>query len=170
MFQKVEKSWIPFGEMGTQTTLDRMAKIVNDSIHLPIVRDHAIRITKGMDGRNRTAQASAIRSWILRNMVFIRDPEQVEMIHTPENMLMQYQEKGAIYGDCDDMAVLAASLGKSIGIKARFVVLGFNGKNSPFSHVYTLLDCGNEMYLAVDSNSGYPWLKSSVTRKAWRNV
>lgn len=70
---------------------------------------------------------------------FVRDPAGVELVHRPERLLDLWRAKGHIPGDCDDAAVLGAALGKSIGLPARFVVLGFYGPTMPFSHVYAEL-------------------------------
>lgn len=169
VLSKVEKCWIPWGDNGVSATLDRMAKIVNESIHMTIVRKYAIQAVQGVDGKNRLFQSQAIRKWILQRMSFIRDPLGVEMVHTPENMLLQYEEAGIIYGDCDDMATLSAALGKSIGIESAFVVLGFGDKSKPYGHVYTVLNTGKG-WLPVDDKAGNPDANSFFTRKAWRKI
>lgn len=80
-----------------------------------------------------------LRSWLAAAWHFVRDPTGVELVFRPERLLDQYTNHGMASGDCDDAAVLSAALGKAIGLRARFVVLGFFGPRMPFSHVYTEL-------------------------------
>ncbi|MEE8177710.1 MAG: hypothetical protein V3T65_06925 [Acidobacteriota bacterium] len=73
------------------------------------------------------------------------------MREVPE-MLEDMQRWGAAQVDCDDAAVLSAALGKAVGLKPRFVVLGFEGPTGPYRHVYT------ELF------DGVAWTEMDVTR------
>ncbi len=84
-------------------------------------------------------QFDALRAWLVTVWRFVRDPAAVELVHRPERLLDEYSCQGYIDGDCDDAAVLGASLGKAVGFPARYVVLGFHGPRSLFTHVYTEL-------------------------------
>lgn len=58
---------------------------------------------------------------------YTRDVRGVETLHTAPQILQQRQ------GDCDDKAVLIASMLESIGHETRFIAVGYGGK---FRHVY----------------------------------
>lgn len=105
----------------------------------PAVRLTASQITAGIPGQDATEQAYAIREWVEQHTDFLRDPDGAEMLHGPVWQLQQVQQRGSVRVDCDDVAMLAAALGKSIGLRARFVVVGFNGAQGPYSHVWSEL-------------------------------
>lgn len=128
---------IPSGDAGTYRTLAIMRRVARQGAIHPLVRQTAIDITYGQ-GADPTRQARVIREWLLLNTVFQRDPYGVEAIHTPDAMLRQVLTRGRASIDCDDVAVLAASLGLTLGLRARFVTVGFS-PNSPYAHVWTEL-------------------------------
>ncbi len=70
-------------------------------------------------------------------------------------MIDKYGEE---HVDCDDAAILAAGLGKAVGLLARFVLVGFRSSRAPFSHVWTELR----------SPTGGPWVEMDVTRSVQR--
>ena len=106
---------------------------------LPEVRLTATNIVAGIGGQDGTEQAHAIRNWLETRTEFLRDPDSVEMLHGPAWQVKQVQRNGRVYVDCDDVAMLAAALGKAVGLRARFVVVGFDSPASPFRHVWTEL-------------------------------
>lgn len=114
----------------------RMRSIVARFTSAPIVRETAERIVRGLPPRAYDAQASTLRAWLSNHVSFLRDPVGVELAYSPEKMLATIQASGSALVDCDDAAVLAAVLGRAIGLPARFRVLGFVKKDAPFSHVY----------------------------------
>lgn len=71
----------------------------------------------------------------MRRFLFAPDPPEVELLKTPQLMLEEAAETGHARGDCDDAAILGASLALRMGLQARFVVLGFE-PNGPYGHVY----------------------------------
>lgn len=83
--------------------------------------------------------AAAIRSWVGVHFRFQADPVDVELLRSVPEMLRNVQAQGVVQADCDDAAVLAAALGKAVGMRARFVVLAFGGGRAPWSHVYAQL-------------------------------
>jgi transglutaminase-like putative cysteine protease len=60
--------------------------------------------------------------------------------------------QGYARGDCDDVAILGAALGKAAGFPARFVLLGFGGPMAPYQHVFT----------EIGTRQG--WMNLDVTR------
>lgn len=126
------------GDYGAQQTLDRMASLVNRSLTIPLVVETANGIAALVPPRDYVAIAKAIRSWLQRHFRFVRDPLGVELLRDPQYQLRQWMTQGFITGDCDDAAVLGAALGKSVGIGARFVAIGFRD-GGPLVHVYAVL-------------------------------
>ncbi|MGH3589542.1 MAG: transglutaminase domain-containing protein [Pseudonocardiaceae bacterium] len=80
-----------------------------------------------------------MREWVEAHTEFLRDPDGAEMLHGPSWQIQTVLTQGRVYVDCDDVAMLAAALGKAIGLRARFVVVAFSSPNAPFRHVWTEL-------------------------------
>lgn len=125
---------------GLDTVLEEMKRLVTEYKGHPEIRDRAVAVTAGIprdirtalpDRRNFHNIASAIYDWMKRNIEYVRDPDGIEWLQTPLKTL----EVG--YGDCDDMATLAAALMGSIGIPTRFKVVKADPNNRErYSHVY----------------------------------
>lgn len=135
---RVSSLFIPSGDAGTYATLAIMRRLAKQGALHPLVRQTAIDITFGM-GTNPTAQARTIREWLSQSILFQRDPYGVEALHAPDAILRSVLTRGTASLDCDDVAVLAAALGLSLGLAARYVAVGFNSPNAPFRHVWAEL-------------------------------
>lgn len=82
--------------------------------------------------------------------LFQPDPWGLETIREVPEMLQDVAVRGALQADCDDVAVLAAALGKAVGMKSRLVVFGFEGPRGPFAHVFTELYVGGGRWADMD--------------------
>lgn len=122
----------------------------------PVVRQLALAITDGIAGRSGEAQAAAIRAWLDQHVQFVRDPDGAELLIRPREAVSLLRLHGPpLRIDCDDVAVLAAALGKAVGLRARFVLVGFGPrKPQPFRHVWTELSDPVRRY----------WIGTDVTR------
>jgi len=131
-----------------------MRQIVNAARVAPLVRQTAASIVRGLSGVDGVRQARTIREWITEHVTFLRDPHGAEALHAPVLLLRAILTQGSVAVDCDDVAMLSAALGKSIGLRARFVVVGFRSPQSPFRHVWADL-----------SDPRFPvWVDMDVTR------
>ena len=122
------------GAAGILDTLHRMRAIVRAQQAVPIVRLPAVALTKGT-GFDGAAQIRKLRLFLHDHTEFVRDPTGVELLQTPDYLLTQIRRGDIVAGDCDDLAMLAAALGMSIGLRARFVALG----RGRLEHVFTEL-------------------------------
>lgn len=142
-----------------------MARLANEAVLN--VRPFALSRVAGCDRLAWDCQVTALRGWLAGVWRFVRDPAGVELVHRPERQLDEYRRHGYISGDCDDAAVLAAAMGKAIGFPAQFVVLGFYGSRSPFSHVYTELLVRPGRWVEFDVTR-IPNRPSTTRRATWR--
>ena len=165
----VETYIIPRGDVGTQRTLNVMRRIVNESLIDPYVVESAKNIVTFCGGKDEFCLADTINRWIKDHSHFIRDPLGVELIHTPKYILKKIAQNFYFDFDCDDMAVLSASLGKAVGLPAKFVALGFLDKKQPLTHVYTILKVKEKWY-PIDLKAQYPMLKHLIKRKEFYPV
>lgn len=140
---------IPGGHAGIEATVRRMRAIVRGALRVPLLVETAADIVASAGGS--TEAAERIRAWLDRHTEFVHDPVGVELIKTPRYMLQEIAHHGTARGDCDDVAVLGAALGKAVGLPARFVLLGFK-EGAPFEHVYAelLTDSG---WLELDTTA-----------------
>lgn len=158
---------IPQGDRGSYATLRTMKRIVGEAMRDVPVLDAAKDLIRLSGGTNRLAQAQAIQEWMTDHVNFCRDPYGIETIHTPLFMLSRIREQGMFEADCDDYAVLSAALAKAVGMRTKFVVLGFFGKKVPYAHVYTMAQT-EEGWMPFDRSFGLP--PGSITRRAYYEV
>lgn len=117
----------------------------------PLVRQTAASIVQGVPYDKGNIHAELIRRWMESRVYFLADPTYAEALHAPEWSLRQILQRGTVGLDCDDVAMLAAALGLSIGLRARFVVVGFNSPEAPFRHVWTDLAASRRpVWVTVD--------------------
>lgn len=131
---------LPRGDWGTYATLWKMRSLIQRGRWHPLVRRYAVRVVEGVGGHDGFAQAHVIREWLAGVVEFMRDPDGVEALHSPDLMIRQLLTIGPPLSiDCDDAAILAAAVGGAVGLKARLVTVGFLSPRSPFRHVWTEL-------------------------------
>ena len=114
----------------------RIVALVRSGSLVPRVRWWAGRIVSGVSPRDQTVQLWQLRSWMEAYFRFLRDPQGAELLHSPDVLLRQYESQGYIQADCDDAAILAGALARSIGFKVRLVTVGFKPKGS-YQHIWS---------------------------------
>ena len=129
--------------------------IVNDAKLNPKFRKLATHIINSYpcQSHNYDCYAKAIYDWVKKNIKYIKDITGYETIQSPEKTL----EIGG--GDCDDHAVLVATLLESIGMKTAFKVVGWNGD---YRHVYVIATTPQGKRWVIDTtvkNGFYPLKK-----------
>lgn len=151
--------WIPPGDLGANAVVATMRDLARRQTAHPMVRGLALDIVGAIPGRDARGQAAAIRAWLERNVSFVRDPAGNELLYEPARMVSLLRTRGPpLYIDCDDVAVLAAALGRAVGLPARFVVVGYgNHHHPPLRHVWTELG---------DPLTRGPWMDLDVTRSS----
>lgn len=123
---------IPHGHAGIEATVRHMQRLRRAATSDPYVRDAAQRITAGRHGWEA---AHRIRRFLADRVPFEFDPWGVELVRTPAYMLHAIADTGASPGDCDDAALLGASLAIAAGLPARYVLVGLT-PGEPFEHIY----------------------------------
>lgn len=131
---------------GLDQVLQTMKELVDQGKGSPFIREKAVQITSFISAdprtglpnrRNFDAIAHAVYEYMKKNIQYVRDPDGIEWIQTPEKTL----ELG--FGDCDDQAVLAGALLSSIGVPTRFKVVKADPQNrGSFTHVFLQFQSG----------------------------
>lgn len=138
MKTRVERYRIAPGDRGVRQTVKYMRRLVVRSLSEPLPVETAALIITPYCTTCSAEVALAIRGFLETYFVFVPDPVGHELLRAPTHLLEQIEKVGHASGDCDDVAILGASLGMAVGLPARFVILGFD-PHGPFSHVYTEL-------------------------------
>ena len=115
-----------------------MARLVRQYRKNIQLRELALSLIQGLPGhKNWVGQIRALHAYVRDNVQYVRDVYGVETIATPLKTLEYMQ------GDCDDQAVLLASLLQAIGHPVRFVAIK-QSTFGPYTHVYTETRVGNK--------------------------
>ena len=160
---KITLKGLPPGGAGIRATLREMGKVVETAKKNITNRELALSIVENLPPKCWTCEAKAIHQYVLNNIRYVRDIDGIETVATPEKTLEYMQ------GDCDDMAVLAATLLQCIGHPVRFLAVGFNGK--PLSHVLLETLIGNQ-WVPMELTEYLPFgeYPPNITRKLIQNI
>jgi transglutaminase-like putative cysteine protease len=134
----VNTSGLMGGDAGVEQTFDAMARLANAGQSIPVVVDFA-RALATNSGASQARGALAIYNWLARTFKYVDDPVDTELLISPAVMIQAAQANGVIRGDCDEAAILGASLGKAVGIEAQFTALAFEDDPDRLSHVFAVL-------------------------------
>lgn len=150
---------LPEGDAQTVATVAHMRQLATLGAVDPTVRQQAAFLVQGQ-GRDQWRFAQSLAGWVAQRTRFLYDPSVAEALVPAEITLALIAQQGVAQIDCDDVAILAAALGLSIGLRARFVVVSFLTPDAPYEHVWTeLSDAAGVTWLPVDPtrpSSGLP--------------
>lgn len=123
------------GRKGTQQTLEMMKRFVRMGKRSPNVREAALSLIQSLPSKDWLNEIKVLHQYVRDNVRYTKDILGVETLQTADRTLDLGQ------GDCDDKAVLLASLLESIGVPTRFKAVGF--QPGILSHVYVQAKLGN---------------------------
>lgn len=129
---------IPDGQAGTEATLAIMGRMVRDYKKQPEIIAVARGIVESVPPKAYAAESAAIFQYVQREVRYTQDVDGIEVVQTPDKTIM------LAHGDCDDMAVLLATLLAAVGKKTRFVAGGF--ENGPIEHVWVEVLIGDRWF------------------------
>ncbi len=130
----------------------------------------ARRIVAAAPVRDYDGYAVQIRRYLEGSFVFIRDPRDVDAIEAPGDLIRSAAQNGVAYGDCDDVATLAAALALAVGFEnVRFVIVAFDTEDAPFSHIWTELE-GTGRWFDMDVTKPHDTDLAPITRVAVMEV
>ena len=140
---------LPDGRDGVRATLAIMDRLVNAAQADPAVLDLVSAIasrylTRETDTNARTrdlALCSGISREVTRRVRYVKDPKGLERVSWAPATLARG------FGDCDDIAVVIATLARAAGLGYRFVA---HGPGTVPSHVYTAVMCSDGREVAID--------------------
>lgn len=151
---------IAVGDAGVLHTLRVMQGLVDQAMDSPIVIQ-AARSLATADGAQQSPAdqyrtALRIRAFLYRYWRYVDDPTTREHLEDATYLLTQFQANRYFAGDCDEAAILAATLGKAVNLGATFTVLAFDtgpgdpANNARYAHVYTTLLTAGGQWVNID--------------------
>lgn len=156
------------GDSGTAQTVALMRHLIDEAQGDSSFVRKAIEIVRNVPAFDDFGEAQAIFYWVRANIRFTKDPVSKEKLYPPSELLKIRA------GDCDDISMLIAALGMSLGYAARLITIAANQQNpSEFVHVYTELEVppGSGQWIPMDAarvDSQFGVAPPSYTRKrAW---
>ncbi len=146
---------IPSGPAGTRATLNFMRSLVREAKKDIRLREFAMSLVRHLPGKDFYGEINTIFMFVRDKIRYIRDIDNIETIATPQKTL-EYRQ-----GDCDDQAVLLATLLIMIGHPSRFIAIAIGGS---FVHVYVETRLGNR-WLGMDptENQSLGWRPLNAT-------
>lgn len=134
-----------------------MRQITREAKRLPDIRTLAVHLTKHLPARARYAEIETLFDYVRGHIRYVADVRGIETLTVPIQTLKQRA------GDCDDMAMLLASLLEAIGHETRFSAYAFERDplgNFVFGHVLTETPLGHRagqvQWLALDPTVAEP--------------
>lgn len=124
-----------------------MAGLTREGKKALSVRLAALQIVENLPQRDWPAEVAALHAFVRDRIRYVKDIRGVETLQQAERTLQLKQ------GDCDDKAVLLASLLQAIGHPARFHAIGFKPGN--YSHVYVDTLLGGK-WVALETTEPWP--------------
>lgn len=120
-------------------TLRVMKKIAKERAGHPTVRKLALNILNyyNIPSHHYADEARAIGTYVQQKVRYVKDPTGIEQLHDPLTLIDQIQQ-GIARGDCDDMALLVASLLFAIGHTPKFRCVRYKTKSGPYNHIYVV--------------------------------
>lgn len=126
-----------------------MSRMVRGYKKFAPLRQLALHIIQDVPGRkNFRGQIERIQEYVRHNIQYVKDIEGVETIQTPD---MTVRNRA---GDCDDQAVLVATLLAAIGHPTRFIAMK-SKLLGPYVHVYAETRNGTRWW-PVETTENWP--------------
>jgi hypothetical protein len=140
------------GRATPATTLPRMVDMVMSQYDLPAVVETATGIATRAPEKDQRAIAGELLSWLRVRVHFVPDPIDRQVLTAPTCMLKAINADGIVGADCVDVAMLAAALGRAVGLNVAFVAEGYD--NGPRS-VGRWMDTLSHVYAIAETPSGW---------------
>lgn len=117
-----------------------MKKIARQRSGDPKIRKLALNILHdyGIGSMQYIQEAKAIGDYIKSKVRYVRDPDGIEYLQDPLDLVTHIQQ-GIAQGDCDDMALLTATLLLSVGHRPFFRAVRYHQPVGNFNHIYVVV-------------------------------
>lgn len=137
---KIKEGELASGEKGNHQTIKLMQKIARQRSGDPTIRKFALNILSfyQVPSQDYAKEALAIGDYVKEKVRYVRDPDGIEYLQDPVDMIKQ-MAKGEAQGDCDDMSLLIATLLLAIGHRPFFRTVRYNNHFGHYNHIYVVV-------------------------------
>lgn len=127
------------GVKGNYDTVKIMSQVAHARKGHPMIRQLAetILLSAGVGSMDYANEALAIGEYIRQKVRYVRDPSGIEQLQDPILIAEKISQNRA-QGDCDDMALMIATLLLSIGHDPYFRIVKYKTFQPFFSHIYVV--------------------------------
>lgn len=137
---KIQEMNVSNGLSGNIETIKFMKQVARLRSHHPLIRKLAenILLSYSVPSNHFVEEALAIGDYVKKRMRYVRDPEDVEYLQDPIDLVDKIK-KGVAQGDCDDMALLTATLLLSVGHQPFFRAVRYEQPLGNYNHIYVVV-------------------------------
>lgn len=123
--------------------------------------------------RDTQSQIATVVAFVRRVWYFVDDPidlddDGIELLKWPAELLHEWRHTGRMSGDCDDAALMCATLLCAVGIRSNLTTVAWEdpeGDDEPFAHVLTEAFDGEQWHaLDVTQPKDPYWTPSPIAR------
>lgn len=132
-----------FPYRGTPQTVAKMFEVSNGERGAKSwrLRERVEDVIKAVRPRDYWSECLAVYYWVCSPQFrYTRDPQRVELVKSPLQMLWEIDTRGVTLGDCDDLSTFIRSALGTIGADVRFATVGFMSPNGELPHPNVLSD------------------------------
>lgn len=152
------------GFTGPKDTLQSMEKLAHGARgeQSYVVRQFTEWVTKDLFPKDYLGEILAVRNCFLQPSPtrpgvpmfrYMNDPRHVEWIKDPQRMVEEVVQTGSCICDCDEIALLGATMSMQLGREVEFVALGFAPRS--LTHVgYRVKEPKSNTWIWVDPVAG----------------
>ena len=146
-------------EHTTDDALQAMAHYAKREYTHPKIKGLAHDLVIGINPNDQRSQMIAILNWVKKNLKYVTDEHEAQRLFGTSGDLEMIKSPTAVLRsgryDCDCVSTLIAAMMLSLGIKVRFVVVGFHEVEltgpDGFEHVYVQgFDEQSSKWLIID--------------------
>lgn len=150
---------LPSGAAGVSATLKAMVRLARQYKKDAGVREVVAKLIRDLPQYDQAGEIRVLHAFVRDSIRYTSDIRNVETLQTPKATL----ELGI--GDCDDKALLLATMLEIVGRPARFVAIGMNGGG--LSHVLAEVRHGKRGWMPLETIRPVSpgWTPPNVTSK-----
>lgn len=135
LYGRVLRIPIGVGDESVARTIAAMKAIIDDAAWKPPVQQVAATLVANATNRAPLAQLAGLDAWIRDVVNFKRDTLGEEVLRHPTQLIHEITVNGRTACDCDDVAMLGASVIRAMGYRPFLRVVGRDAAG-PFTHVH----------------------------------
>jgi hypothetical protein len=122
---------------GPETTIQTMREMAqgNRGERSVLVRSVTESVVRQLQPKDYLSEILAVRHFAATRCRYLNDPLTTEFVKDPQRMIEEILAHGKTTVDCDEIALLIATMLRQLGREADYVTVGF-GIPGRFSHVF----------------------------------